>query len=91
MQLRSLFTSSAQPIKYTLAMLADDLRTGEVPKLIVQEPYNGLDMEIRTSNNEQFQLLREVLQDNPIQYVPKYDDLVNMVLNELHYHHDPIK
>ncbi len=66
-------------------MLADDLRTGEVPKLMVQDPNNGIDVEIRTSNHEKFQQLREVLKDNPIQYVGKYEDLVSLVLNELHY------
>ena len=66
MQLQSLLISSTRAIPYTLDMLADDLQSGLVSGLLVQDPNNGVDTEIRTSSNPSFRRLRDVLKEHPI-------------------------
>jgi hypothetical protein len=48
-------------------MLADDLESGHVSKLILRRTDNTFDLEIRRSNHSAFRRLREVLKTRPIQ------------------------
>jgi hypothetical protein len=50
MQLRSLFTSSSRPIQYTLDMLADDLQSGHVHRLLINGLNSTIDKELRYNN-----------------------------------------
>ena len=79
-----MIAASAQPVEYTLNMLADDIRDRRVTKLLVQDPNNAIDTEIRTSVDPSFERLRHVLKDHPIQYERDYMIMMQLVANELH-------